>query len=773
MIELINVKGGEKKLKKQLILITLITLFTLIIAGSVSAANNATSESITNDTNESTVILPDPYNTRTGISYTTIQSAIDDPLTLNGDTIEVEPGTYTENVIVNKNLTIIATGPNTIVNGSFTITAAGSGSTIQGFTVNYFVSSNQFSENFDSVSTPGLPSGWAVTDVSGVTGNWATNVGTYHPLGYAAHSGSNVAYFNSWSVGSGNIARLYRTTGLDLSGLSSAQLSFWMFHDTGYVAQADNIQLQISTDGGITWNNVGSAINRYDGTTGWKKHTIDISSYTGNGMNNVQIGFLGVSSFGNDCTIDDIVVSNGVTSEPNGIYVNGASHVTIAENTVNGFTNIGIYVHNYASNNNILNNVVTNNGYGIYLNYYADNNNIQGNTVTNSQYDGITMGASTGNTIKDNLMSNNGRYGFWSNYFGNTITGNTIINNLRGIGLNNYVETIQAEAITFNRIYNNSEYNYINLQPLSHGLPGVNYNWWGSNDPAVFVTKISGIGTFGPWLYMTINATPTTINNGETSLITVSFNNAYDGVTITPFDPATGHIPDGTPVTFTTDLGSIGCETIDKETTGGIATATLTADELAGIAHITGTTDAQTINTEVTINPKSSLYLTVTPDKTNPVVGDTVIYTLKVGNNGPDTATDVVVTYIVPEGLEYAGANVDNGTYAYDAATRTVTWTIGEVPVGDPYMWLSLKILRSGSYLINPQLSTSAFDQTLSNDTQSITIHATAASNNSTNSTNNTVNAASTVSMQNTGVPLAALVLALFMVIGGMVSSKK
>ncbi len=102
----------------------LITLFALISAGAVSAV----------DTNNTT--LPDPLNTRTNISYITIQSAIDDPLTLNGDTINVEPGTYTENVVVNKNLTIRATGPNTIVNGSFTITAAGSGSTIQGFTIN-------------------------------------------------------------------------------------------------------------------------------------------------------------------------------------------------------------------------------------------------------------------------------------------------------------------------------------------------------------------------------------------------------------------------------------------------------------------------------------------------------------------------------------------------------------------------------------------------------------------------------------------------------------
>ena len=64
--------------------------------------------------------------------------------------------------------------------------------------------------------------------------------------------------------------------------------------------------------------------------------------------------------------------------------------------------------------------------------------------------------------------------------------------------------------------------------------------------------------------------------------------------------------------------------------------------------------------------------------------------------------------------------------------TRTITWNIGDVPVGDPYMWLSLKILRAGSYLINPQLSTSTYDPTLNTNTQSLTIHAAAATNNNT-----------------------------------------
>jgi uncharacterized repeat protein (TIGR01451 family) len=795
--------------KKQLIIITLITLFAIISASAVSAA----------DTNNTT--LPDPLNTRTEISYITIQSAIDDPLTLDGDTIDVEPGTYNENVVVNKNLTIRATGPNTIVNGSFTITATGSGSTIQGFTINNATKTNVFSENFDSVSAPTLPSGWEVVDVEGSNGDWVTYPGTRFPSGYGAHSGPNVVYFNSFSATQENNARLYRTTGLDLSGLSSAYVSFWMFHDTGFNGFNDRVQLQVSTDGGLTWNNVGSAINRVDGSTGWKQHSISISSYTD--LNDVRIGFLGISGFGNDCHLDDIEVKTGVTSETNGIFVNGASYVTLTGNTINGFiagngislnsanhntitqntinnclngiytfessnniisentvsnnANVGIFITETSTGNNIINNIAKNmNGYGIYLNRFCDNNNIEGNHITTSSLDGITIGASTGNTIKKNFIAYNNKYGIWSNYYGNIITENTIINNYRGIGLSNYLENGQAESIFFNSIVNNSEYNFINLQPLNHGLPAVSYNWWGSNSPDS--SKISGLGTFGPWIFMTINATPDTIKNGQTSLVTVSFNNAaFSSDNIVPLDPANGHIPDGMLVTFNTDLGSIGSKTIDKQIVNGIATATLNADETAGIAHLNAVSDYQTVYTNVTIIPVSSLYLNVTTDKANPVVGDTVVYTLKVGNKGPDTAENVVMTYVVPKGLEFGGAQVDVGSYTYDVATRTVTWTIGDVPVGDPYMWLSLKVTSAGSYLINPLLSTSTYDPTLNSNTQSLAFNAAATPGNNTNNNtnnNNTVNAATnTVTMQETGIPIIVLIMALFMVIGGLVSSKK
>ena len=303
-------------------------------------------------------------------------------------------------------------------------------------------------------------------------------------------------------------------------------------------------------------------------------------------------------------------------------------------------------------------------------------------------------------------------------------------------------------------------------------------NWWGSNNPN-FPKLISGNVNHTQWLYMTINADPKTIKNGETSQVTVDFNNySSDGVTYTSFNPLKIYIPDGTPVTFNTDKGSIGSKTIDKETSGGTATATLTADETAGIVHLSAVTDDQTVNTEVTITAVSSLNLTVKTNNTNLVVGDTVLYTLKVSNSGPDAAKDVVMTYVIPEGLEFAGAKVDVGNYTYDPATRTITWTIDEVPVGDPYMWLSLRVAQTGEYSINPILSTSTYDPTINSAVQSLTVSAAAQSNTNTNNTTSNVtnvNAASktTIGMQKTGLPLNYLILAILIVIGGLVPRRK
>jgi hypothetical protein len=117
--------------------------------------------------------------------------------------------------------------------------------------------------------------------------------------------------------------------------------------------------------------------------------------------------------------------------------------------------------------------------------------------------------------------------------------------------------------------------------------------------------------------------------------------------------------------------------------------------------------------------------------------------------------------------MEFVNATVDVGTFVYDPATRTITWTIGNVPVGDPFMWLFVRVLQEGNFLVNPTLSTTTYDPTLGTNVQFSNICVQAAGGGE-----ETV-AAATVGMQNTGVPIGMLVLALLAVLGGLIVPRR
>jgi PKD repeat protein len=167
-------------------------------------------------------------------------------------------------------------------------------------------------ENFDGATAPNLPTGWGFTVVtgSGAYHNWRTRTTTYHPSGQAPPSSPNLVFMECYNITSGGQVRLYKTSPVPLGSTNgrTAQVSFAMYHDTGFTTYADNVQVQYSLDGTTNWTSVGSAVNRYDGTNGWKQHTVDLSSLSC--VASAYIGFLGTSKYGNDLNLDDISIVN-------------------------------------------------------------------------------------------------------------------------------------------------------------------------------------------------------------------------------------------------------------------------------------------------------------------------------------------------------------------------------------------------------------------------------------------------------------------------------
>jgi List-Bact-rpt repeat protein/Big-like domain-containing protein/centrosomal CEP192-like protein/HYDIN/CFA65/VesB family protein len=150
-------------------------------------------------------------------------------------------------------------------------------------------------------------------------------------------------------------------------------------------------------------------------------------------------------------------------------------------------------------------------------------------------------------------------------------------------------------------------------------------NWWGCNagpggsgcDTVVFGGG-AGSANFNPWLLLSISANPTQIDASGTSSLTADLTHNSNG---------TGgfSVPNGTPVTFSTN-GTLGSVSPGSTTlTSGQQTSTYTAGSTAGNdASVAAKVDNQTVNT--TINILDSVTVTTNPAGLSFTV-DSVTYT--------------------------------------------------------------------------------------------------------------------------------------------------
>ena len=119
------------------------------------------------------------------------------------------------------------------------------------------------------------------------------------------------AYSGSSSVGV--ISRIYSKC-IGLPRLTPTvtsrdiKLSFWMSHDnTNYTAN-DSLYVVVSTNQGITWNRLAGFQRSDELLTEptWLKDSVDLSIYAGQ---TIQLGFEGVSYYGNAFGLDDIAIT--------------------------------------------------------------------------------------------------------------------------------------------------------------------------------------------------------------------------------------------------------------------------------------------------------------------------------------------------------------------------------------------------------------------------------------------------------------------------------
>ena len=146
---------------------------------------------------------------------------------------------------------------------------------------------------------------------------------------------------------------------------------------------------------------------------------------------------------------------------------------------------------------------------------------------------------------------------------------------------------------------------------------------------------------------------------------------------IVGFTPSKGTFDAATGVWYVGKLAKNEVVTLKVKTkTTSLGTITLTVNAVNSTEDTNISNNVATKTIYIQEQPK------VVPTKdvnvTNPNYGDKVKYTIVISNVGK-IAADVTLRDILDEGLIFAGAS---GNYEYDSTTRTITWNIGGLPVG-------------------------------------------------------------------------------------------
>jgi uncharacterized repeat protein (TIGR01451 family)/fimbrial isopeptide formation D2 family protein len=244
------------------------------------------------------------------------------------------------------------------------------------------------------------------------------------------------------------------------------------------------------------------------------------------------------------------------------------------------------------------------------------------------------------------------------------------------------------------------------------------------------------------------NARP---NVGDTIVYTLTVDNA--GPSLAQNVTVTDTIPAG--ITFVTASGGGTYNPATREVTWSLGndfavgqtlltvSATVDTPAFGAIAAIdnvatvtTTTTDPNPDNntdTEHVVPLQTDLAVFKVISDPTPNVGDTIQFAIGAANFGPDDATDVRVTDVIPAGVTYVGVtpgvgtNPSQGTVVYNALTRTLTWTIGTLNTSDfPILVIDVTVDAPAPAGIPPTVTNTAtilgreYDPDPSNNTDSV-----------------------------------------------------
>ncbi len=125
--------------------------------------------------------------------------------------------------------------------------------------------------------------------------------------------------------------------------------------------------------------------------------------------------------------------------------------------------------------------------------------------------------------------------------------------------------------------------------------------------------------------------------------------------------------------------------------------------------------DGQSVN--LSVAPAADIQVTQTVNNQTPLFGNNVTFTVTVRNNGPDAATGVKITDLLPDGLKLLSYTVSQGTYN----SITGIWDIGSLNVnGTSVLTIVAQALANGNITnVANKTNETTYDHNVTNDIQS------------------------------------------------------
>jgi parallel beta-helix repeat protein len=432
------------------------------------------------------------HNLDTGSNYTTIQTAIDAPETLDGHTIYVEDGIYNENLNISKNISLLGESKeHTIVDGS-------------GATRVILI------EYLDNVSIK----------------NFTIRNGEY---GIFSFSSSNSSITNSIFANCSYLAilasgthdyRILNNTMLDCSGgLKVMQNAYDASYGNTVIGNnmtnnQRGIQLEQSSNNVLKGNilaNKGYNLELYGGVLLHFLHDID----TSNTVDGKPVYYLvNVSDITVPMDAGYVALVNctritaqelGLSKNAEGILLFGTTDSSITNNNITNTGN-GIEFFN-SSSNDVSGNTISNNSYGMRIADSSNHNTFCANSIEDNDR-GIVLEDSSYNDIFENNITGNDADGIclWSS--NNMIIHNNFMNNANQVYIDDSVSTFDngIEGNYWDN-YNGTDHNYDGIGDTpyvmdtnnrdNHPLMSMFHSFNTSLGERVNIISNSTIGDFG------------------------------------------------------------------------------------------------------------------------------------------------------------------------------------------------------------------------------------------------------------------------------------